>query len=76
VRRLRRAGCQVVVVQPSAADLGVMGFNPMIGSRIEEVVRSVEDSVRRRLAERPELRAALGSPEGGSSREREHLSAV
>jgi NTE family protein len=76
VRRLRRAGCEVVVVQPSSADLAVMGFNPMLGSRIEEVVGSVEDSVHRRLAERPELRSALGAPGSGKPRSSEHLSAV
>jgi NTE family protein len=59
VRRLRRAGSQVVVIQPCAEDLAVMGFNPMHGARIEEVVRSVGDSVRRRLVQQPALRALL-----------------
>ena len=63
VRRLRRAGAQVVVVQPSRQDLDVMGINPMHGGRIEEVVRSVSDSVRRRLEDQPVLADLLtGSP--------------
>ncbi|MDP9182269.1 MAG: patatin-like phospholipase family protein [Actinomycetota bacterium] len=60
VRRLRRAGAQVVVVQPSRLDLDVMGINPMHGGRIEEVVRSVADSVRRRLDDQPSLADVLG----------------
>jgi NTE family protein len=59
VRRLRRAGSQVVVIQPCAEDLAVMGYNPMHGARIEEVVRSVGDSVRRRVEGQPSLRAML-----------------
>jgi len=59
VRRLRRAGAQVMVLQPCAEDLAVMGFNPMHGARIEEVVRSVGGSVRERLERQPALRALL-----------------
>jgi NTE family protein len=59
VRRLRRAGAHVVVFQPSAEDLAVMGFNPMHGARIEEVVRCVGESVVRRLGQQPSLRDVL-----------------
>jgi NTE family protein len=60
VRLLRRLGSQVVVVQPSAADLDVMGLNPMRGDRIDEVVDTAATSVRRRLERQPELVALLG----------------
>jgi NTE family protein len=59
VRRLRRAGSKVVVLQPCPQDLAAMGYNPMHGTRIEEVVRTVHDSVHRRLAQQPELRTLL-----------------
>jgi NTE family protein len=59
VRRLRRAGSQVLVIQPCSEDLAVMGFNPMHGARIDEVVRSVGDSVRRRVEQQPSLRPLL-----------------
>jgi NTE family protein len=59
VRRLRNAGAQVVVVQPTAQDLEVMGYNPMHGARIEEVVGSVTDSLTKRLRQQPVLRALL-----------------
>ena len=55
VRRLRRAGSQVVVLQPSAKDLAVMGINPMRGARVADVVHSAAESTRRRLEARPEL---------------------
>ena len=59
VRRLRRAGSQVTVFQPSARDLTVMGVNPMRSERVEDVMRSVADSVRARFEARPELADAL-----------------
>lgn len=59
VRRLRRAGSQVTVFQPSAQDLAVMGVNPMRGARVEDVVSSVATSVRSRLESRPDLAEAL-----------------
>jgi NTE family protein len=60
VRRLRRAGAEVVVIQPTQQDLEVMGYNPMHGARIEEVVRSVSESLTDRLTRQPALRALLG----------------
>jgi NTE family protein len=61
VRRLRRAGSQVTVIQPSARDLAAMGVNPMRGARVEQVVESVSQSVRARLEARPELATALST---------------
>jgi len=55
VRRLRRAGARVVVIQPTHEDLEVMGYNPMHGARVDEVVRSVSESVAHRLRRQPEL---------------------
>jgi NTE family protein len=59
VRRLRRAGIEVVVIEPGRQDLEIMGFNPMHGGRIEEVVETVTRSVTARLQSRPELRDRL-----------------
>lgn len=55
VRRLRRRGAEVVVLQPSAEDLPVMGLNPMQHSRAEDVLRTVAASTRRRLEAQPRL---------------------
>ncbi len=60
VRRLRRAGTQVVVVQPTARDLAVMGTNPMAGARARDVVSTVAASVRERLARGGSLARAVG----------------
>lgn len=59
VRRLRRAGSHVVVIQPTARDLAVMGINPMMGARVADVVQCVAESTRRRLESRPELAELL-----------------
>jgi NTE family protein len=61
VRRLRRAGSTVVVLQPTAPDLDVMGFNPMHGGRIAEVVESVAASTRARLERQPHVAELLGA---------------
>ena len=55
VRRLRRTGARVVVLQPGRADLAVMGVNPMRGTRLDEVVAQAAASTRSRLALQPEL---------------------
>jgi len=55
VRRLRRGGAEVVVLQPGPQDLPVMGLNPMLHSRAEEVVRTARDSTRGRLAAQQRL---------------------
>jgi NTE family protein len=59
VRRLRRGGAQVVVLQPSARDLVAMGINPMRGARVADVVENVAESTRLRLEARPELAELL-----------------
>jgi NTE family protein len=55
VRRLRRAGATVTVIQPTARDLAVMGVNPMQGARTGEVIEAVAESVRYRLEAQPHL---------------------
>lgn len=55
VRLLRRRGATVLVFQPSAADLGAMGVNPMKLRRGPEIVASAAATVRARLEGRPEL---------------------
>ena len=59
VRRLRRGGAQVVVLQPGPHDLPVMGLNPMLHSRAEDVVATASASTRTRLAAQPRLRELL-----------------
>lgn len=55
VRLLRQAGAEVVVVQPTAADLAVMGLNPMRAARVGDVISTVAASVRTRLEAQPRL---------------------
>jgi NTE family protein len=62
VRRLRRAGTEVVVLQPGPHDLPVMGLNPMLHSRAEDVVRTARASTRTRLAAQPRLLEVLRQP--------------
>ena len=57
VRRLRRAGSRVVVLQPGRADLEVMGVNPMRITHLDEVVHRATASTRTRLAVQPGLLA-------------------
>ena len=59
VHLLRRSGAEVVVLQPTASDLDVMGINPMRGDRAAEVVVSAEQSVRERLEAQPALVRSL-----------------
>ena len=59
VRRLRRAGAHVVVLQPGPEDLPVMGLNPMRGIVAEQVVEQAAASARARLQARPELAERL-----------------
>lgn len=59
VRRLRRAGCDVVVLQPGERDLEVMGWNPMAKGRAADVVEVAAASTRARLELRPDLRHRL-----------------
>jgi NTE family protein len=55
VRRLRRAGCRVVVVQPTPADLDAMGLDPMRGAGAASIIASAAASTRARLAAQPGL---------------------
>ena len=59
VRRLRRAGARVVVLQPGPDDLPVMGLNPMRGIVAEDVIDVAAASTRARLEARPELAELL-----------------
>jgi NTE family protein len=60
VRKLRATGVEVVVIEPSAADLALMGHNPMSRRRRAEITelayRSVSRSLRRRTT-LPDLRS-------------------
>lgn len=59
VRRLRAAGTQVVVIQPTLEDLSAMGANMMDGSRAQDVLSAASDSMQARLAAQPGLRDLL-----------------
>jgi NTE family protein len=61
VAALRRRGTAVFVLQPTRADLAVMGVNPMRGERAAAVVDTVRGSVRARLETHPKLVNALTS---------------
>lgn len=52
VRRLRAGGARVLVVEPSPADLAVMGVKPMLGPRVAEVIDSAAASTRAYLGSR------------------------
>lgn len=60
VQKLRRRGTKVVVFQPGAAELPVMGANPMDFRRREPVARMAHDGALRRL-ERSDVREALAA---------------
>jgi NTE family protein len=59
VRRLRRAGSDVVVFQPGEQDLEAMGLNPMAGGRAADVVATAAASTRARLEARSDLHERL-----------------
>jgi NTE family protein len=59
VRRLRRGGAHVVVLQPGPEDLPVMGLNPMKGIVAEQVMDRAGVSTRARLRARPDLAERL-----------------
>ena len=59
VRRLRRVGAEVVVLQPGLDDLPVMGLNPMKGIVAEEVMDRAAASTQARLEAAPELARRL-----------------
>ena len=59
VRRLRRHGATVLVLQPTAEDLAAMGLNPMRLLRADRIARTVSESVRARAEAQPSLLDAL-----------------
>lgn len=64
VRRLRRGGAEVVVLQPGPDDLPVMGLNPMRGIVAEDVIEVAAASTRARLEARPDLADRLARSRG------------
>jgi len=65
IRRLRRDGARVVVLQPGPDDLPVMGLNPMRGIVAEDVMQVAAASTRARLEARPELAERLAASRRG-----------
>jgi NTE family protein len=63
-RRLKAEGTEVVLVQPVADDLVVMGRNLMSGSRRNEVMKTAERTVADQLGEPATAAALKGLPEG------------
>jgi NTE family protein len=61
-RRLREAGLEVVLVQPTAEDLEAMGSNPMSSRRRPDVIRTAIRTVTEQLRG-----GSLGDQPGGSS---------
>ena len=65
-RKVRRFGTEVVVIEPSAADLAVMGRNWMSAERRQEVIETARRTVAEQLRGAP-LRALLADlPQGES----------
>jgi NTE family protein len=63
-RRLRTAGTEVVLIQPTAADLTVMGPNPMNGQRRQAVINAARRSMAQQLRDR-EIGDRLGALPAG-----------
>jgi NTE family protein len=61
VRKLRARGTEVLVLQPSAEDLGVMGTNLMARNRRAEVTEQAYRSVARALLDDRSMLADLRS---------------
>jgi NTE family protein len=51
-RRLRAAGTEVVLIQPTAADLAIMGPNPMNGRRRQVVMSAARRTMAQQLRDR------------------------
>jgi NTE family protein len=62
--RLRERGTRVVLLQPTAEDLGVMGANLMDGRRRHRVIELAIDTVARQLDEPGTAEALAGLPAG------------
>src|SRR3954452_14362307 len=64
-RKVRAYGTEVALIQPTAADLAVMGGNMMSGKRRHDVIETALETVSAQLHENPELSALLeGLPKG------------
>jgi len=63
-RRLREAGSEVVLIQPTVHDLDAMGTNLMSRSRRDEVIRSAVRSVTEHLRSSPVRERLAGLPRG------------
>jgi NTE family protein len=71
VRKVRRFGTDVVVLEPTAEDLAVMGLNWMSAERRREVIETAERTVAEQLR-RAHMRQALrGLPKGEAHKIRE-----
>ena len=64
-KRLRAEGTEVVLVQPMAEDLAVMGRNLMSGRRRNEVIETAERTVAEQLREPADGRELLREPPEG-----------
>ena len=69
-RMLRRAGKEVLLLEPRAADLRVMGVNYMSRSRLGRVVEAAEATVNYLLRRTPAGELFAGLPRGHSDRMR------
>jgi NTE family protein len=69
-RMLREAGKEVVLIQPRAEDLDVMGGNLMSRRRRHEVIETAVRTVRAQLRRAPVRRALAGLPAGEPGRVR------
>ena len=62
---MRRYGTEVVIIQPTAEDLAVMGRNLMSAERRHDVIETAERTVAEQLRDRRAARAAArGLPKG------------
>lgn len=63
-RRLERAGCTVIRIEPGASSRAAMGLNPMSDRRSQQVVSAAMKEIGRMVAEGriPRLGAGAGSP--------------
>ena len=66
--RVRAAGTEVVLVQPTGRDLEVMGNNLMSGKRRNEVIALAVETVREQL-QAPEVQELIsGLPQGAADK--------
>jgi NTE family protein len=67
-KRLEEAGTEVVLIQPTATDLEIMGGNLMSTKRRHEVVERATHTVARQLRQPAVRRALAGLPPGDADR--------